>query len=89
MTQEETVNGFVPIPAAAEQAGYSYSYLQQLAKTGKIETRQFYGRRLVNLQQVLKRKRQMSELGPAKHTPHRYREETVEEAVDNEPHPDS
>jgi len=78
------MNGFVPITVAAQRAGYSYSMVQKMVKRGILAPRDFYGRALVRLQDVLDYRQQQSALGPAKHTPHRYRAETetTEEAAD-------
>ncbi len=81
--KEETMNGFVPISVAAEQADYSYSMVQKLAKSGRIKTHDFYGRKLVNLASVLDYRRQMQALGPAKHVPHQYREDDTNTAEAN------
>lgn len=66
---------FVPIGVAAEQAQYSYSMVQKLVKRGRVRTRSFFKRRLVNLQDVLNYHQEQDRLGMHKHTPRRYRQE--------------
>ena len=73
MSQEEPMDGLVPIAVAAERAGYSYSMVQKMVKRGILASSDFFGRPLVNLQEVLDYRRRMHELGTAKHTPRRYR----------------
>lgn len=81
MTSEEmSMNGYVPISTAAAQSGYSYSYVQQLAKRGNVPTKVFYDRILVSLEAVKQRREKMRALGSAKFIPHRYR--PTEEAAD-------
>jgi len=72
------MDGFVPITAAAEAAGYSQTMVRHLVRDKRVATRPFYGRTLVNLADVIAYQEAQAALGPAKHTPRKYRPETAD-----------
>ncbi|HNT78942.1 MAG TPA: hypothetical protein PKH77_28385 [Anaerolineae bacterium] len=72
------MDGFVPYSVAATQTGYSYTMIRQLARDHRVTTRAIYGRQWVNLADVIAYQEAQAALGPAKHTPRKYRPETAD-----------
>jgi len=67
---------------AAKLTGYTEHNLRKLARTKRIAAERFGRMWMFNESDVLAYAERMRALGPAKHTPHRYREETTAEATD-------
>jgi len=69
---------------AARLTGYTERNLRKLAQEGKLSGQRFGYMWMFNESDVLAYAERMRALGPAKHTPHRYRveTETTEEAAD-------